>query len=358
MRLFFSILYDNMPVCFILLDSSLGISGMTFTVEVMLSKWTSQSRNSRWFCPTRACLQQITGKTRQNLRQSSGIRSDKCYSVMKHKSGILFGFSVFCILCVSAVYGKPLPTDSPEGSMSETKPPPEGNQLDITPSPANDTDTKPLPQENAQDRNPTLFENELEIDFGDKINFGDEIEISNIDLPTSGTNQNKKHSFVLEFKVQNLSGIVLLNRVPDDVHSDNKDAKDNKKDKSKENNNKPYDQRGAMYFAVSVVSVYGLSIGILIAVTIRKDSLEDHEVKTFLRRRRKLFRRFKRDEKRQAKMAISHALAMAQTTSLLMAVPQESLDKMERSSSIKKENKQLIDASKDQARTDITSSSV
>ncbi len=30
-----------------------------------------------------------------------------------------------------------------------------------------------------------------------------------------------------------------------------------------------YDQKGAMYFAVSVVGVYGLSIGLLIALTLK-----------------------------------------------------------------------------------------
>ena len=43
-----------------------------------------------------------------------------------------------------------------------------------------------------------------------------------------------------------------------------------------------YDHRGAMYFAVAVISIYGLSIALLIASTVRRSG-EDYEVKGFIR---------------------------------------------------------------------------
>ena len=342
-----------------------------------------------------------------------------------NKSGILLAFSVVCVFCIASTECRPLQTQFPsEGNISETKPPPEGSAsetppidskpkpphggsaLEIEPPQGGNTseikpprgddklvtklpvggfvvETKPPPEvstiqttltptsrgkkanfpvEEKIVTNPPQFDHELEIDFGDNVDFGTEIEINNFELPPIDPNQKKKHSLLLEFKVQNLSGIVLLNRVPDDTREGhlfgkNKDQKDSAIDESK-NTNRTYDQRGAMYFAVSVVSVYGLSIGVLIAITIRKDSLEDHEVKTFLRRRRKLFRRFKREEKRQAKMAVSHALAMAQTASLLMAVPKKSLDPQQEGvpDAANKEHQQIL--TKDQTSVDLSSSSL
>ena len=172
--------------------------------------------------------------------------------------------------------------------MVETKPPPEVSTTQTTLLPTNGGKKVNSPVE---EKLQTQFDHELEIDFGDNVDFGNEIEINNFELPPVDPNQKKKNSLLLQFKVQNLTGIVLLNRVPDDTHEGNlfgknKDKKDGDIDENK-NTNRTYDQRGAMYFAVSVVSVYGLSIGVLIAITIRKDSLEDHEVKTFLRKRRK-----------------------------------------------------------------------
>ena len=249
-----------------------------------------------------------------------------------------------------------------DGLIVETNPPPDVSTIQTTLVPTSGGKNANSPVEEQFETNPPnppQFDHELEIDFGDNVDFGSEIEINNFELPPVDPNQKKKHSLLLEFKVQNISGIVLLNRVSDDTHKTNlfgksKDKTDSALNENK-NANRTYDQRGAMYFAVSVVSVYGLSIGVLIAITIRKDSLEDHEVKTFLRRRRKLFRRFKREEKRQAKIAVSHALAMAQTASLLMAVPKKSIDHQDGVSDAA--NKEQILA-KDQASVDLSSSSL
>ena len=43
-----------------------------------------------------------------------------------------------------------------------------------------------------------------------------------------------------------------------------------------------YDHRGAMYFAVAVISLYGVSIALLIGSTLRRDDT-DYELKGFLR---------------------------------------------------------------------------
>ncbi len=44
----------------------------------------------------------------------------------------------------------------------------------------------------------------------------------------------------------------------------------------------PYDHQGAMYFAVAVISMYGLSIALLIGSTLKRNTI-DYEVKGFLR---------------------------------------------------------------------------
>ena len=390
--------------------------------ETMLFKWATQSAKSHDDCSTRTWTPLINQKTTRTRRQLDSIKSDEVSAAMSHKSGSLLAFSVVYVFCIACTECRPLLTQlPPEGNISETRPPPEDSAsetppTDLKPKPTEGgsvSETKPprvgnaseinqplrdakivtklpvgdfmvetktppevsttqttlvptssgkksnSPVEEKFETNPPQFDHELEIDFGNNVDFGSEIEINNFELPPVDPNQKKKHSLLLEFKVQNISGIVLLNRVPDDTHKGNlfgksKDKKDNDLDENK-NANRTYDQRGAMYFAVSVVSVYGLSIGVLIAITIRKDSLEDHEVKTFLRRRRKLFRRFKREEKRQAKIAVSHALAMAQTASLLMAVPKKNLDHQEGVSDAASKEQIL---SKDQASVDLSSSSL
>ena len=51
---------------------------------------------------------------------------------------------------------------------------------------------------------------------------------------------------------------------------------------SKEENAYVYDQTGAMYFAVAVITIYGLSIALLIASSMRRSD-EDYELKGFIR---------------------------------------------------------------------------
>lgn len=64
-----------------------------------------------------------------------------------------------------------------------------------------------------------------------------------------------------------------------------------------------YDQRGAMLFAISVVSFYGLSIGIFIATSLRRDT-DQEDVKAYLRKPPN-FETIRRDhEKGQARLAL------------------------------------------------------
>lgn len=111
---------------------------------------------------------------------------------------------------------------------------------------------------------------------------------------------------LLEFKSNNLSGIVRLNRVDDSPPGPHtsQQRKGSKKDEEKE---EPYDQKGAMYFAVSVVSLYGLSIGVLVAFSLRRDWDED-EVKHFQRSWVKMDHMMEKQEKQRAKKLMTKAI--------------------------------------------------
>lgn len=114
---------------------------------------------------------------------------------------------------------------------------------------------------------------------------------------------------VLEFKSENLSGIVRLSRI-DELAVNSKDARyANKKNKHKKKDDdvKKYDERGAMYFAVSVVSLYGLSIGVLVAFSLRRDWDED-EVKNFQRSWVKIDHQMEKQEKQRAKRLMAKAI--------------------------------------------------
>ena len=159
-----------------------------------------------------------------------------------NKPGILLAFSVVCVFCVARTECRPLQTQfPPEGNISETKPPPEdsasetpltdsktkpphgGSALEIEPPQGGNTseikpprgddklvtklpvggfvvETKPPPEvstiqttsrgkkanfpvEEKIITNPPQFDHELEIDFGDNMDFGTEIEINNFELP-------------------------------------------------------------------------------------------------------------------------------------------------------------------------------
>ena len=64
-----------------------------------------------------------------------------------------------------------------------------------------------------------------------------------------------------------------------------------------------YDSEGAMYFAVIVILMYGISIALLIGSTIRQ-SASDYEVKHFL----KSFVKIDRQKKRIEKSRVCHSL--------------------------------------------------
>ena len=140
---------------------------------------------------------------------------------------------------------------------------------------------------------------------------------------TADTEQQQKPppDLVLQFRAQNLTGVLLLNQVPKGSELE-KLYRGVEQPEVSEDDKTEYDQEGAMYFAVAVVGVYGLTIGLLIALTIKRD-INDYEVKKFLRHKTKMHRDriFHRQQKQHAKQAISHAIAAAQTTSLIMAIP-------------------------------------
>ena len=111
---------------------------------------------------------------------------------------------------------------------------------------------------------------------------------------------------ILEFKSENLSGIVRLNRVEETNPSElSWNRKKHRHGKGKTSKN--YDEKGAMYFAVSVVSLYGLSIGVLVAFSLRKDWDED-EVKNFQRSWVKMDHMMEKQEKQRAKRMMTRAI--------------------------------------------------
>ena len=66
----------------------------------------------------------------------------------------------------------------------------------------------------------------------------------------------------------------------------------------------PYDQQGAMRFSASVIAIYGLSIALLIGMTLKRNET-DYEVKGFLRSFAKLDIYRKRSEKNKMKQTLS-----------------------------------------------------
>ena len=65
----------------------------------------------------------------------------------------------------------------------------------------------------------------------------------------------------------------------------------------------PYDETGAMRFSASVIAIYGLSLALLIGMTVKRNET-DHEVKGFLRSLAKLDMYRKQSEKNKMKHAI------------------------------------------------------
>ena len=116
-----------------------------------------------------------------------------------------------------------------------------------------------------------------------------------------------KHDLVLEFRSKNISGVVQLKRVPSAARPTPSRNRHRNRNRHHDRDDGEYDQTGAMYFAVSVVSLYGLSIGVLVAFSVRRDTDED-EVKSFQRSWGKMDHLMEKQEKQRAKKLMTRAI--------------------------------------------------